>query len=233
MNMYIYIYIRGGPCWSVSCWSAACRVATCRVVPCCMGLRVERTVLSVLATVLAVLGHIRPEFAHPSVGYIYIHIYIYVCIIIGGLCPVLCAALTCGEAQQGLCAQGVDDNVVQRGPCGPQGIAPASLQDTQGTPGAWGIRGGFLVGTWRSQGVRGVPQRFLAFFSMVHLGLFARLQTSKNVTNKNNKYVQTNSKPILLGPEPLLLSPKPTIPEIPGGFPRYAGGNEALVIASA
>ena len=65
-----------------------------------MGLRVERVVLAVLASVLAMLGHVRSEFAQPFLGlYAYTYIYIcgYVCIIVGELCLVLWAASTCDE----------------------------------------------------------------------------------------------------------------------------------------
>ena len=42
-----------------------------------MGLRVERVVLAVLASVLAVLGHIRPEIAQLFFDYMHIHVGMY------------------------------------------------------------------------------------------------------------------------------------------------------------
>ena len=47
-----------------------------------MGLRVGRVVLAMLASVLAVLGHIRPEFAQPFLDYMqYVHMYMWICVL--------------------------------------------------------------------------------------------------------------------------------------------------------
>ena len=42
-----------------------------------MGLRVVRVVLAVLVSVLAVLGHIRPEFAQPFLDHMHIYLDTY------------------------------------------------------------------------------------------------------------------------------------------------------------